>query len=69
MKLPTHVPVVPRCTKPPNLAAGSESRRDREIPRAVEPTLGCRATHFLEGTGHSRTLYTSKALDQSNFIL
>jgi len=25
--------------------------------------------HIHEGTGHSRTLYTSKALDQSNFII
>jgi len=26
-------------------------------------------TFTLEGTPHSRTLYTSKALDQSNFII
>jgi hypothetical protein len=28
-----------------------------------------RATQNLAGLSHSRTLYTSKALDQSNFIL
>src|ERR1700688_1692444 len=33
------------------------------------PHPNCRATHFLETTGHSRTLYTSKALEQSNFII
>jgi len=27
------------------------------------------ATPNHEGTSHSRTLYTSKALDQSNFII
>jgi hypothetical protein len=26
-------------------------------------------THIREGAAHSRTLYTSKALDQSNFII
>jgi len=27
------------------------------------------ATHIHEGTGHSRTLYTSMALEQSNIII
>ena len=27
-----------------------------------------RATHIPKGSGHSRTLYTSNALDQRNFI-
>jgi hypothetical protein len=33
------------------------------------PRLLPHATHILEGTRHSRTLYTSKALEQSNFII
>jgi len=28
-----------------------------------------RTTQIDEGTGHSRTLYTSNAVDQSNFII
>jgi hypothetical protein len=32
-------------------------------------TRSPRATHFLNCRGHSRTLYTSNALEQSNFII
>lgn len=67
MKLLTLEPVVLRCT---NVAifnlAGSPTRlrANKKSPRPVP-----RATRIHEGTRHSRTLYTSKALDQSNFII
>jgi hypothetical protein len=68
MKLPTHVPVLLRCTKLLTVAARSKSSPSRDIQRKAEPHPNSRATQFLEGTCISRTLYTSKALDQSNFI-
>jgi len=60
VKLPTLVPVVLRRTKTAIInMAGSKT----------SPHMASRATHIPEGTRHSRTLYTSKALDQSNFII
>jgi hypothetical protein len=71
MKLPTLVPATPLCTKLLiNIPAGS--RLHLEFPAQVHrpfPISISRATQILEGTGHSRTLYTSKALEQSNFII
>jgi len=67
MKLSTLVPVVLRHT---NTAvfhlAGSPSklRVNKQRPHRIS-----RATLIHEGTSHSRTLYTSKALDQSNIII
>jgi hypothetical protein len=69
MKFPTLVPVILRCTYLINIPAGFKRRPSRDIPRKVEAAPNSRATHLLKGTGHSRTLYTSNALDQSNIII
>jgi len=68
MKLPTHVPVFPRCTEQLTIAADTKSRPCRDIQLKADSHPNSRATQLLDGTCHSRTLYTSKALDQSNFI-
>jgi hypothetical protein len=67
MKFPTLVPVVLRRTRTAffNLAGSpSKLRLNKQSPRRIS-----RATRIHEGTSYSRTLYTSKALDQSNFII
>jgi len=66
-KLPTLVPVVLRRTNTAAFhLAGSLSklRANKQSPHRIS----C-VTFIHEGTSHSRTLYTSKALDQSNFII
>jgi hypothetical protein len=70
MKFPTLVPIILRYTNLLNIPPGSRSRPSRghqHKSRAL--TRFPRATHIREGTGYSRTLYTSKAMDQSNFII
>jgi hypothetical protein len=67
MKLPTPVPVVLRHTKTSNCNLAGSPTMVTINPKSPHPIF--RATRIHEGTSHSRTLYTSKALDQSNFII
>ena len=69
MKLPTLVPAIARCTKALIIIpAGSTLYLERSA-QVHSPHPISRTTHIHESTGHSRTLYTSKALDQSNIII
>jgi hypothetical protein len=52
-------------------AARPRSKKAAVIPDCFKerPRLIPHGTYDLEGTRYSRTLYTSKALNQSNFII
>jgi hypothetical protein len=69
MKFPTLVPVFLRCTKPLIFIPAGFTAHPARPAQVQSPRQTCRATQILAGSGISRTLYTSKALDQSNFIV
>jgi hypothetical protein len=68
MKFPTLVPVALRYVRPLILipAGSTLSIANPASEQSPHPISG--ATQILESTGHSRTLYTSNAADQSNII-